>query len=289
MRLRFLLLFLILGACRGASDPLTPLATTSGSIELPFQTSDPPVISSAVPHETSTSDPAESCLQQSGQIISTELDDPALSRPLPFRIYLPPCTGENPEQKLPAIYLMHGLARTDSHWFDLGAARAADRLIASGAGPFLMVMPWERTGLDFERAVVDVLIPHIETEYGADPHPEFRAVGGISRGGGWAFRLGMGNPGLVSAIGMHSPVILPPDTLRLPRWLEELDEQPRLWIDMGHRDTLRFDLAEFIELLETNSVLFEQKTYSGEHTAAYWTEHLPEYIEWYVRSWPPSR
>jgi enterochelin esterase-like enzyme len=190
---------------------------------------------------------------------------------------------------LPVIYLLHGLARTDSHWFDLGVANVADRLIASGnAPPFLMVMPWERTGLDLETAVVDTLIPHIEAEYNADPSSNSRAVGGISRGGGWAFRIGMGNPGLVSTIGMHSPVVLPPDTLRLPRWLESIEDQPRLWIDMGDRDTLRFDLADFIDLLDANFVDYRRETFPGEHTAVYWSAHMIEYIQWYVRDWAPK-
>jgi hypothetical protein len=68
--------------------------------------------------------------------------------------------------------------------------------------------------------------------------------------------------------------------------MQDIGAQPRLWIDMGDRDTLRFDLAEFIELLDETSVSYEWVSNPGEHTVEYWSAHMRAYLEWYVRDWP---
>ncbi|MCZ6530183.1 MAG: hypothetical protein O6949_07610, partial [Chloroflexi bacterium] len=115
-------------------------------------------------------------------MIQGELVDSELPRSLPYRVYLPPCASEVQGQ-LPTLYLLHGLARTDAHWDDLGADEVAkDLMVAEQAPPFLIVMPWERLGLEYDQTIVKYLIPHIESEYGASPDRALRSIGGISRG-----------------------------------------------------------------------------------------------------------
>ncbi len=217
-----------------------------------------------------------------------ELVDPALPRSLPYRIYLPPCYQEIPSGELPALYALHGLQRTDSQWDDLGADEVAGQLIGSGAAPpYLIVMPWERLGLDFEDTIVSYLIPFVERTYGASAQPEHRAIGGISRGAGWALRIGLKHPELFAAIGLHSPAVLPPDMYELPRWMDAAPESPLpdLWIDIGERDTLRFSAIELTELLDDLGVSYHWEMLPGEHIASYWESNMERYMLWYVSEW----
>ncbi len=234
-----------------------------------------------------TSAEGESCQETAGQMIQAELIDPELARSLPYRVYLPPCAAEARGQ-LPALYLLHGLARTDAQWDELNADEIALALmLAEQAPPFLLVMPWERLGLDYEEAIVEYLIPHIESEYGASPQRALRSIGGISRGAGWALRIGLQHPELFQAIGLHSPAVLAPDVFMIPEWIEAtpMEAMPEIWIDIGDRDPLRFSLPELTDLFDEADVRYSLRSYSGEHAEAYWADHVEDYLRWYVSGW----
>jgi enterochelin esterase-like enzyme len=216
------------------------------------------------------------------------LDMPPLPHSLAYRVYLPPCYRAGAKARFPTLYLLHGLTATDAQWDDLGADEVADTLIAGGqAPPFLIVMPYEQTGMDMEQAVVDVLMPAIERVYATGGTRELRAIGGLSRGGGWAMRIGLKHPDLFSAIGMHSPAILSPDLFIAWSWTRSipLGETPRIWIDVGQDDTHRPDVEELTRVLTDLSTPFVWHLYPGEHTAAYWSTHLPDYLLWYTAPW----
>lgn len=235
-----------------------------------------------------TSQALARCLLQPGQIVERELLDPALPRSIPYRIYLPPCYAADAQRRYPVLYLFHGLELTDSQWDDLGADEAATHLIASGAAPpFLLVMPWERKGLDFESAVLDYLLPAIEREFAASQDRSTRAVAGISRGAGWALRFGLKHPEVFGAAGMHSPAVLVPDLYDLPGWLEQRPpaDFPRLWIDIGDRDPLRFSALELTAILDDFDVAYAWRMYPGWHAAEYWSAHMQVYLRWQVAQW----
>ena len=202
-------------------------------------------------------------------------------------MFVPPC-AQATRGSLPALFLLHGLARTDSEWDELGVDELAQAWIASGqVRPFLIVMPWERLGLEFETAIVEHLIPHVQQVHGASPERSQRAIGGISRGGGWALRIGLKHPELFGAIGLHSPAVLVPDLFDLPSWIQPIAPGglPSIWIDMGERDSQRFQLLELTEVLDDQGVPYSLNRFSGEHTEAYWGAHLEEYLKWYVLGW----
>ena len=156
--------------------------------------------------------------------------------------------------------LIHGLQLTDSQWDDLGVDETADRLIWSGAlPPVVIVMPWERKGLDFETAVAEKLLPHIRATYAGDGGRELTAIGGLSCGAGWALRIGLQHPDLFGAIGLHSPAILPPDMYYMKDWIDAAREDsrvPRFWIDIAERDTSRAGAEELAKLLDDLGVTY---------------------------------
>lgn len=273
---------MLLAACAGPlpSPTRTPAPSSSPTLS-------PSPTPTRSPHPSATLEPVLECLSERGHVVQSELTDPALPRSLPYRVFLPPC-AETALGRLPVLFLLHGLARTDSEWDDLGADELAQAWIAAGqVPPFLIVMPWERLGLDFELAIVEQLIPHVEQVYGASPDRLQRAIGGISRGGGWALRIGLKHPDLFGAIGLHSPAVLVPDLFDLPDWIRPIApaDLPSIWIDMGERDPQRFELLELTDLLDELAVPYSLARFPGEHTEAYWAAHLEEYLKWYVLGW----
>jgi len=79
-------------------------------------------------------------------------------------------------------------------------ARAADKLLAAGEiTPFIIVFPFDYSykqprDYRFEQVFLDLLIPQIDAAYRTLPSPTQRAIGGLSRGGAWALRLGIHRP-----------------------------------------------------------------------------------------------
>ena len=279
-------LILLLTACAIQTPPPPPLPNPSNTPS-PQPAASPVLTATAslVPSPSST--PAPSCLSEGGAVVQSEVVSPDLPRSLPYRVYLPPCAAER-RGSLPVVILLHGLARTDSQWDELEMDELAEEWITSArAKPFLIVMPWERLGLDYEVAIAEHLIPHLEQTYGASPDRSLRAIGGISRGGGWALRIGLKHPELFGAIGLHSPAVLVSDLFDIPTWIESIPpvELPAIWIDMGERDTLRFALMDLTDLLDELGVPYTRQSFPGEHTAAYWSAHLEDYLRWYLVSW----
>ncbi len=83
--------------------------------------------------------------------------------------------------------------------------------------PFLIVMPrdrlWEQPENDpFGEVVVEKLIPLIDRNYRSLSERSYRAVGGLSRGAGWAVHLGLSHWELFGAIGGHSLPVFWSDT-----------------------------------------------------------------------------
>lgn len=223
------------------------------------------------------------CLSQPGKILADEYTDPSLPRSIPHRVYLPPCYEPDGDSPYPVLLLLHGLQLTDAQWEDLGVDDTADELIRQGViPPLVIVMPWERKGLEFETALVDHLLPHIRTVYAGGGDRSTTAIGGISRGAGWALRIGLKHPDTFGAVGLHSPAVLVPDLFWLPDWIEAAGANvPSLWIDIAERDTSRAGATELGALLDELGVPFEWSTAPGEHSATYWSSRLREYLAWY--------
>jgi enterochelin esterase-like enzyme len=214
------------------------------------------------------------------------LDKGSYGRDLPFLVYLPPCHG-SVIRKWPVIYLLHGLAGDYQFWPELGVIEIAEAAAQGqpGAG-FLLVMPWQRTGLEFELAMRDGLLPHVERVYGASAEPGERAVGGISRGGGWALHLAFRHPGIFSRVGLHSPALMTGDLFTLGNWLNDFEgDLPQVRIDVGDRDSLLPAVMELTTRLDELEIDYEFHLGSGRHEAEYWESNLTEYLSWYESGW----
>ncbi len=236
---------------------------------------------------SSSAEPETSCPARIGRVEKSILRDPQLFRDMPFRVYLPPCYGEDPNQSYPTLYLLHGLQSTDAQWDESGVDETADALISSGTlPPFIIVMPWHRTGIDLTQAIPEILLPHIEQNYAARPDRAYRAIGGVSKGGGQALEIGLKYPHLFEAVGMHSPAVQYLDAV-IVEWALNIppDERPTLWIDIGLRDSLYPAAESLIDKLQGNSIPITIQINEGDHLAEYWQAHLEGYLRWYASNW----
>ncbi|HET7009788.1 MAG TPA: alpha/beta hydrolase-fold protein [Anaerolineales bacterium] len=283
MRLRLcLILALAASACTSAPPAQTATVTSESS---PTRRPTPRATAPASPTSAPTS---PSCREKPGTIQVSEYLDDDLPRSIPFRIYLPACYEETHPEPLPVLLLLHGLQATDQQWQDLGVAAAADRLIAAGeVPPFLIVMPWERRGLEFETALVEHLLPHIQADFRGTRERSRLAIGGLSRGAGWAMRIGLKHAHVFGSVGLHSPAVLAPDLYYVPQWVDTIQEdgRPRLWIDIGDHDSLRASVFELKEVLDGLEYEYRWTFDPGDHTAEYWFSHLEAYLLWYTEFW----
>ena len=209
--------------------------------------------------------------------VAAEIPLPGDPRPLAYRLYLPPCFDLRSTVRYPSLYLLHGLAQSEDEWIQLGVAAAADELILAGEAPaFVIVLPGERTGYDLLPAITQTLLPELESTLPIGGAADLRAIGGISRGAGWALRIGAQRPDLFGAIGMHSPAVISPDLFLLPDWVRAVKGAalPRLWLDIGYDDTLLPKALELRQALDKVRWPYTWSIERGEHSSSYWSAHL---------------
>lgn len=235
------------------------------------------------------------CLDRGGRIESGTLRTDLLRLPLEFRVYLPPCYAQETGRRYPVLYLIHGQNYNDDQWDRLGVDETADRLIASGkAPPFIVVMPRDRAWTqpnenNFGRAVAENLIPWIDSHYRTQATRQGRAVGGLSRGAGWAIHLGLSRWELFGSIGAHSLPVFWTDLPHLRQWMNAIppDALPRIYLDLGDKDRPQISKSArwFEQLLTDRGIPHEWHLYPGYHEEAYWEAHVEEYLRWYSRQW----
>lgn len=283
---------LLLAACQGLAQPLQRQPTQTFT---PFQAASP----TPRPTLTRTPTPVPSptplpCTNQAGRIEIHEVVFTPTDPPLGFRVYLPPCYESNPQARYPVLYMIHGQTYNDDQWERLGIARAADELINSGAAvPFLIVMPREDDTFGdiyispFSRGLINGLISYIDDNYSTCTDRACRAIGGLSRGGAWALRLGFTHWELFGSVGLHSTPPFIGDPEQFVGWVRAIPEGklPRLYLDTGRRDAFLSMTSEFEALLVAMNVPHEWYLNNGLHDEAYWSAHVKDYLTWYGAGW----
>ena len=285
-------LLVLVNAC--TLEPLTP-GSIAGKTETPvlpttgieyFPTPSP------TPNPTPTPE-VKVCTETSGQVNRFDIPSNLLKEPLTVSVYTPPCFSLTPDKPYPVLYLLHGQGQDDTIWDNLGVFQIVDQAIAAGETPFLIVMPYEVWSFDdidktpFPNAVIAELIPWVEQNYPVCVERECRAIGGVSRGAGWAVHLALTNFDLFSSVGAHSVGLMAGDWRRVYKLRETYPPEafPRFYIDRGETDFL----AEYIDLLrdtlKDNGIAYEYHVSRGDHGTAYWRAHIAEYMQWYMQGW----
>jgi enterochelin esterase-like enzyme len=137
-------------------------------------------------------------------------------------IYTPP--GYSKKEKYPVLYLLHGIGGDEKEWLNGGQPQVIfDNLYARGMiEPMIVVMPNGRAMKDdrpvgnifskdkveafanFENDLLKDLIPYIEKKFSVIKKRNYRAIAGLSMGGGQSLNFGLGNLDVFSWIGGFS-------------------------------------------------------------------------------------
>jgi enterochelin esterase-like enzyme len=290
-----LCLALLLCSCKRPAD--TPLKQSATPVQPTRITRTPflPNLPTNTPTPILTSTATQfTCSETQGHIQEYDLVTIYKNDPFHYRIYLPPCYEQIPEDCYPVLYMLHGQTYNDDQWERLGAGTAADELIISGeAKPFIVVMPREdntygdiyREG--FSYTLINELIPLIDSQYHACSGRAYHSIGGLSRGGAWAIHLGFMNWQLFGAIGAHSTPPFDGDLNRLPGWIQAIPpgDLPRIYVDSGDRDYFHADSAALDAQLTRYNVPHEWVIFEGMHDESYWHAHVEDYLRWYAAGW----
>ena len=286
-----LLISLFLHACTSAQ------ASSVSITVVPTRVSTVVVVSTDTPTVTPlpilTNTPEAKCSSTNGTMENKAIYTDWIDKPMRYIVYLPPCYFFDENKRYPVLYMMHGQGFSEDQWIRIGAAVAADQLITAGSvPPFIMVFPFDYsikppTQYKFEDVIIYKLVPTIDQDYRTIADAEHRAIGGLSRGGAWAFHIGAKHPELFGAIGGHSPVVFYADDKSLQRNLLALPagRTPRIWLDSGNNDSDYLLILSLEDFLSKNNIVHEWHSYVGWHDEKYWSAHVTEYLSWYAQAW----
>ena len=141
-------------------------------------------------------------------------------------VYTPEGYKPDGSEKLPVLYLIHGMTDTYETWFKVGHANTIlDNMIAQGlAKRMIVVMPYanpypemilqgkaERYDAMDTKKIVDEItkevVPYIEKNYNVLTDADNRAIAGFSLGGRQTLATGLGNPDMFHYVAAFAPAI----------------------------------------------------------------------------------
>jgi enterochelin esterase-like enzyme len=237
-----------------------------------------------------------------------------------FAVYLPP-DYEHSERSYPVLYLLHGYGDDQTGWIQFGEVKhIADKAIREGrATPMIIIMPdgnekykgyyndpvndWRYEDFFFEE-----FIPRVEDLFRIRKEKRYRAISGLSMGGGGTFIYALRHPELFSSACPLSAYCGPADIADANKYVEgrgwdnasktqikdwqERHYVPllvengdpgeiksvRWYIDCGDEDFLYEGNALTHIALHKKEIPHEYRVRDGAHTWTYWRESLPEVL-----------
>jgi enterochelin esterase-like enzyme len=153
-----------------------------------------------------------SLIAQSGKVIDNlTMPSKILKGDRKYAVYLPP-DYETSQRSYPVLYLLHGGGDDQTGWVQFGEVlNITDKAINEGkATPMIIIMPDANTGARgyfnnlkndwrYEDFFFDEFMPFVEKTYRIKGEKRFRAVAGLSMGGGGSFMYALHHPELFSS------------------------------------------------------------------------------------------
>lgn len=264
---------------------------------------------------------AFSAFAQTGKVLDNlSVPSKLLKSERKFAIYLPPDYATS-ERSYPVMYLLHGAGDDHTGWVQFGEVlRIADQAIREGtATPMIIVMPDANTGRrgyfndvkgdwPYEDFFFTELMPYVEKKFRIKGEKRFRAIAGLSMGGGGSFMYALHHPELFSSAcplsASTGPITLEdakknlirnnPDiadstvstyynrhsALALINNIPDAQKKAVRWyIDCGDDDFLYEGNSLVHIALRKKEVPHEFRVREGGHTWTYWRQSLPNVLE----------
>ena len=237
-----------------------------------------------------------------------------------YAVYLP-AGYETSQRSYPVLYLLHGSGDDHTGWVQFGEVLLiADKAILDGsATPMVIVMPDANTGQKgyfndtkgqwrYEDFFFQEFMPFIEKTYRIKADKRYRAISGLSMGGGGTYIYALHHPELFSAAcplsASPGPLNLEEAKKRLARTdpnvadsvvlkyynsqsvLALVDKMPedqkkavRWYIDCGDDDFLGEGNCLIHIAMRKKEIPHEFRIRDGAHNWTYWRESLPKVLE----------
>lgn len=238
-----------------------------------------------------------------------------------FAVYLPP-DYETSQRSYPVLYLLHGMGDDQTGWIQFGEVlRITDAAIKDGsATPMIIIMPDANTkkvgyfnsiegDWNYENFFFEELMPTVEKTYRIKSKKRFRAIAGLSMGGGGSFMYALHRPDLFSSACPLSAYVGPPSINNFKMQLERMQikitdegkiqsyfenhnavslientptdklKSVRWFIDCGDDDFL-YEGNSLVHIsLRKKEVPHEYRVRDGGHSWTYWRASLPEVLK----------
>lgn len=263
---------------------------------------------------------AASTFAQTGKVYDAlSMTSKILKSERKFAVYLPP-DYDTSARSYPVLYLLHGAGDDQTGWVQFGEVlRITNTAIKDGsATPMIIVMPDANTGIRgyynqgknwrYEDFFFEEFLPHIEKKYRIKSEKRYRAVAGLSMGGGGAFMYALHHPELFSSACPLSAYIGPSTVEDLKNQLQNSDinysdaeiesyfkahnavelikstpakalKSIRWYIDCGDDDFLYEGNSLVHIALKKKEIPHEYRVRDGAHNWTYWRESLPEVLQ----------
>ncbi|GAA6622432.1 alpha/beta hydrolase [Scytonema sp. NUACC26] len=219
-----------------------------------------------------------------------------------YGVALPPGYEENPNQRYPVIFLLHGGHGDPHDWFKEkrgNALMTLQQLYATGKlPPSIIITPdgndrrgsspyWDPQYIDglhgqVSTAVGDELVKVVKDRYRTLPTPNFWAIGGLSSGGWGAVNVGLHNLDNFSILFSHSgyfrdksgPQNSPISYIKTIS--PQAQKRIRIYLDTGKSDEELDEAQKFSQVLSQEKIYNVFRQFPGSHTWSYWREHLAD-------------
>ncbi|SPE60859.1 exported hypothetical protein [Verrucomicrobia bacterium] len=190
-----------------------------------------------------------------GSLAMIEYDSKTVGTKRKMQVYTPP--GYSKDRKYQVLYLLHGIGGDETEWQRFCSPNIVlDNLLADQkVVPMIVVMPNGRAQkndraegdvfrsgpafANFERDLLDDVIPAIEARYSVQADREHRALAGLSMGGGQSLNFGLAHLDTFAWVGGFSsaPNTKPPEQL-VPDPAAATAQLKLLWLGCGNKDGL---------------------------------------------------
>jgi enterochelin esterase family protein len=208
-------------------------------------------------------------------------------------VYTPP-GYERSTAKLPVLYLLHGADGDETVWTTFGRVNLIlDNLMAEKkAAPMIVVTPaayayppitgvaGDKQRADFEKDLLENLIPFIQANYRVAADREHRAMAGLSMGGGLTLAIGPRHLDTFSRLAVFSSSAgqNPQESMKdVAANSKNVNAQLKLfWMGMGTDDPGYLGAKRTSEFFNAAGIKHTFKEVPGAHTWILWRRFLNE-------------
>jgi enterochelin esterase-like enzyme len=236
-----------------------------------------------------------------------------------YAVYLPP-DYESSKRSYPVLYLLHGAGDDQTGWVQFGEVlHIADQAIREGiATPMIIIMPDAKTGQMgyfnsikgdwlYEDFFFDEFMPFVEKTYRIKSEKRYRAVAGLSMGGGGSFMYALHRPDLFSSACPLSAYVGPLSLQEMKDRMARMNQTAtdaeleaylkrhnainlvndikdenkkavRWYIDCGDDDFLYEGNSLIHIAMKKKEIPHEFRIRDGGHTWTYWRTALPDVL-----------